>query len=50
MLLQLVEQNSHLKKEAAISERKLATRNERIQTLEAMLQEAQDNYYAETQK
>ncbi|CAO3646942.1 unnamed protein product [Cunninghamella blakesleeana] len=47
---QLVEQNTHLKKEAAVSERKLYTRNERIHSLETMLQEAQENYYAETQK
>ncbi|KAI9306121.1 kinesin heavy chain [Cunninghamella echinulata] len=47
---QLVEQNSHLKKEAAVSERKLYTRNERIESLESMLQEAQDNLYSQAQK
>ncbi|CAO3589512.1 unnamed protein product [Absidia cylindrospora] len=47
---QLVEQNSQLKKEAAVSERKLVTRNERIQSLESMLQEAQDNLIVQTQK
>ncbi|CAO3622231.1 unnamed protein product [Cunninghamella echinulata] len=47
---QLVEQNSHLKKEAAVSDRKLYTRNERIESLESMLQEAQDNLYSQAQK
>ncbi|KAI8092687.1 uncharacterized protein BX664DRAFT_259474, partial [Halteromyces radiatus] len=46
----LVEQNSQLKKEAAVSERKLVTRNERIQSLEVMLQESQDNLLTQTQK
>ncbi|KAG0371856.1 hypothetical protein BGX24_001071 [Mortierella sp. AD032] len=40
---QLVEQNSALKKEVAISERKLVARNERIQSLESVLQVAQEN-------
>ena len=39
---QLVEQNGHLKKEVAIAERKLAARNERIGSLEALLQDSQD--------
>ncbi|EPS38476.1 hypothetical protein H072_7777 [Dactylellina haptotyla CBS 200.50] len=39
---QLVEQNSSLKKEVAIAERKLGARNERIQTLEQGLRESQD--------
>jgi len=39
---QLVEQNSSLKKEVAIAERKLIARNERIQSLEALLQESQE--------
>ncbi|KAK2067799.1 hypothetical protein P8C59_001506 [Phyllachora maydis] len=39
---QLVEQNSSLKKEVAIAERKLIARNERIQSLESLLQEAQE--------
>ncbi|CAO3592632.1 unnamed protein product [Absidia cylindrospora] len=47
---QLVEQNTQLKRDAAISERKLVTRNERIQSLELMLQEAQDNLIYQTQK
>ncbi|KAF3928811.1 Kinesin-1 [Orbilia brochopaga] len=39
---QLVEQNSSLKKEVAIAERKLVARNERIQSLEQGLRESQD--------
>ncbi|KAL1842631.1 hypothetical protein VTJ49DRAFT_4679 [Mycothermus thermophilus] len=39
---QLVEQNSSLKKEVAIAERKLIARNERIQSLEQLLQESQE--------
>jgi kinesin family protein 5 len=39
---QLVEQNSSLKKEVAIAERKLIARNERIQSLESLLQESQE--------
>jgi kinesin family protein 5 len=39
---QLVEQNSALKKEVAIAERKLIARNERIQSLETLLQESQE--------
>lgn len=39
---QLVEQNSSLKKEVAIAERKLIARNERIQSLEHLLQDSQD--------
>lgn len=38
--LQLVDQNSALKKEAGIAERKLLARNERIQNLESLLQDA----------
>lgn len=37
---QLVDQNTALKKEAGIAERKLLARNERIQNLEALLQDA----------
>ncbi|RKP12964.1 kinesin heavy chain [Piptocephalis cylindrospora] len=37
----LTEQNAHLKKEYAIAERKLITRNERIVSLEALLADAQ---------
>ncbi|CAG8457193.1 6083_t:CDS:10 [Paraglomus brasilianum] len=47
---QLVEQNSSLKKEVAIAERKLLARNERIQTLEALLQDAQEKLTAQNQK
>jgi len=39
---QLVEQNTALKKQVAINERKLETRNERIDVLEGLLQEAQE--------
>ncbi|CRK25331.1 hypothetical protein BN1723_003239 [Verticillium longisporum] len=39
---QLVEQNSALKKEVAIAERKLIARNERIQSLESLLQDSQE--------
>jgi len=39
---QLMEQNSSLKKEVAIAERKLIARNERIQSLEGLLTESQD--------
>ena len=38
---QLVDQNSTLKKEVAIAERKLIARNERIQSLEALLSDSQ---------
>lgn len=40
---QLVEQNGGLKKEVAIAERKLIARNERIQSLEALLQQSHEN-------
>lgn len=39
---QLVEQNGSLKKEVAIAERKLSARNERIASLEGLLQESQE--------
>ncbi|KAJ5884661.1 hypothetical protein N7495_009171 [Penicillium taxi] len=39
---QLVEQNSSLKKEVAIAERKLIARNERIASLESLLQDSQE--------
>lgn len=39
---QLVEQNSGLKKEVAIAERKLIARNERIASLENLLQDSQE--------
>ncbi|KAI0391171.1 kinesin-domain-containing protein [Xylariaceae sp. FL0594] len=43
---QLVEQNSSLKKEVAIAERKLIARNERISSLESLLQESQEKLTA----
>ena len=46
----MVEQNSTLKKEVAIAERKLSARNERIQSLEQLLHEAQDNLAAQNHK
>ncbi|KAF9918717.1 hypothetical protein BX616_006423 [Lobosporangium transversale] len=46
----LVEQNSALKKEVAISERKLAARNERIANLEGLLQDAQENLTSQNHK
>jgi kinesin family protein 5 len=39
---QLVEQNNSLKKDVAIAERKLIARNERIQSLESLLQDSQE--------
>lgn len=39
---QLVEQNGNLKKEVAIAERKLVARNERIGSLESLLQDSQE--------
>jgi hypothetical protein len=47
---QLVEQNSALKKEVAIAERKLIARNERIQSLESLLQESQEKMAAANHK
>ncbi|KAI7888740.1 uncharacterized protein EV154DRAFT_407276, partial [Mucor mucedo] len=46
----LVEQNSSLKKEVAIAERKLIARNERIQSLEALLGDAQEKLIHQNQK
>lgn len=43
---QLVEQNGSLKKEVAIAERKLVARNERIFSLEALLQDSQEKLTA----
>ena len=43
---QLVEQNGSLKKEVAIAERKLMARNERIMSLEALLQDSQEKLTA----
>jgi hypothetical protein len=50
IFFQLVEQNSSLKKEVAIAERKLLARNERIQALEALLQDAQEKLTTQNQK
>jgi kinesin family member 5 len=47
---QLVDQNSTLKKEAGIAERKLLARNERIQNLEVMLQDADRRLSIQNQK
>ncbi|KAI5463364.1 P-loop containing nucleoside triphosphate hydrolase protein [Mariannaea sp. PMI_226] len=47
---QLVEQNSALKKEVAIAERKLIARNERIQSLESLLQDSQEKMAASNHK
>ncbi|POW16535.1 hypothetical protein PSTT_01314 [Puccinia striiformis] len=47
---QLVEQNSILKKDVAIAERKLLARNDRISSLENMLIEAQDKLNSQNSK
>ncbi|KAI0093926.1 kinesin heavy chain [Irpex rosettiformis] len=47
---QLVDQNSALKKEAGIAERKLLARNERIQNLETLLQDADRRLAVQNQK
>ncbi|CAH1761582.1 11795_t:CDS:2 [Entrophospora sp. SA101] len=47
---QLVEQNSSLKKEVVIAERKLHARNERIQALEDLLQNAQEKFGTQNKK
>ncbi|CCG84756.1 protein of unknown function [Taphrina deformans PYCC 5710] len=47
---QLVEQNSTLKKEVAIAERKLLARNERIASLEVLLGDAQEKLSLQNQK
>lgn len=47
---QLVEQNSTLKKEVAIAERKLIARNERISSLETLLGDAQERLSQQNQK
>jgi kinesin family protein 5 len=46
----LVEQNASLKKEVAVAERKLIARNERIQSLETLLQDAQEKLISQNQK
>ena len=45
-----MDQNSALKKEAGIAERKLLARNERIQNLEALLQDADRRLAIQNQK
>ncbi len=45
-----MEQNSSLKKEVAIAERKLIARNERISSLETLLQEAQEKLTQQNHK
>jgi predicted nucleic acid-binding Zn-ribbon protein len=45
-----VDQNSTLKKEAGTAERKLLARNERIQNLEALLQDADRRLSVQNQK
>ena len=47
---QLVEQNSSLKKEVAIAERKLFARNERIMALEALLHDSQEKLTGEAHR
>ncbi|KAJ3101679.1 hypothetical protein HDU97_001220 [Phlyctochytrium planicorne] len=47
---QLVEQNSTLKKELAVAERKLVARNERIQNLEVLLHDTQKKLELQNQK
>lgn len=47
---QLVEQNASLKKEVALAERKLIARNERVQNLETLLQDAQEKLISQNQK
>lgn len=42
LALQLVDQNTTLKRDTALAERKLIARNERIQNLEALLQDANE--------
>ncbi|CAO3695823.1 unnamed protein product [Rhizopus stolonifer] len=47
---QLVEQNASLKKEVTVAERQLNARNERIQNLENLLQDAQNKLTLQNQK
>ena len=47
---QLVEQNSGLKRDVTLAERKLIARNERIQNLEVLLQDAQEKINAQNVK
>ena len=41
-MLQLVEQNTSLKRDVALAEKRLLARNDRIQNLETLLQDSQD--------
>lgn len=45
-----MEQNASLKKEVALAERKLIARNERVQNLETLLQDAQEKLISQNQK
>lgn len=45
-----MDQNASLKKEVALAERKLIARNERIQSLETLLQDAQEKLITQNQK
>lgn len=45
-----MEQNGSLKKEVAVAERKLIARNERIQSLESLLGDAQEKLIHQNQK
>ena len=47
---QLVENNTALKKEMVLADRKLSTRNERIQNLESLLQEVQFKLETQNEK
>ncbi|KAI9026205.1 kinesin heavy chain, partial [Hyaloraphidium curvatum] len=47
---ELVDQNTNLKKEVTVAERKLAARNERIQTLESLLIDAQEKFRSQQTK
>ncbi|KAJ1905262.1 hypothetical protein IWQ60_012315, partial [Tieghemiomyces parasiticus] len=47
---ELVDQNTHLKKENAMAERKLAARNERIESLEAHILDTEERHIGERQR
>ncbi|ORE03132.1 hypothetical protein BCV72DRAFT_213832, partial [Rhizopus microsporus var. microsporus] len=46
----LVEQNTQLKREAALQDRKLAAKKEHIETLEARLKETQEKQVTEAER
>lgn len=48
--MQLVEQNTALKREFALADRKLLARNERIQNLETLLQDANEKLNSQNTK